>query len=98
MDNKNKFDILNQNFPMIGLSADWIFQTWLINGNTKNGIVIFENEDRECYEIIEFYYKDEERHEKMLFSGGLADVKHYATNTLKTPFKKWHTYLLKAIK
>ena len=83
MSNTNKIDILNQNFQMIGLSADWIFQTWLIRGSTKNGIVIFENEDRECYEVIEFYYENEDRHENTLFSGELTDVKDYSINTLK---------------
>lgn len=88
MSNTNKIDILNQNFPMIGLSADWIFQTWLICGSTKNGIVIFENEDIECYELVEFYYKSEERHEHTLFSGELTDVINHTINTLKISVKK----------
>ncbi|MFQ1593474.1 hypothetical protein ACK4A3_05925 [Aeromonas veronii] len=88
MGNTNKIDILNQNFPMIGLSADWIFQTWLINGSENNGTVIFENEDRECYEVIAFYYKSEDRHETVLFSGGLTDVKKYSINILKISFEK----------
>lgn len=88
MSNTNKIDILNQNFQMIGLSADWIFQTWLIRGSTKNGIVIFENEDKECYELVEFYYKNEERHEHTLFSGEFTDVINYTIDTLKTSVKK----------
>ena len=86
MGNTHKIDILNQNFPMIGLSADWIFQTWLISGSKENGIVIFENEDGDCYEVIEFYYEDEDRHENMLFSGELVDVKAYSISTLKVSF------------
>ncbi|MEH8161993.1 hypothetical protein [Aeromonas allosaccharophila] len=86
MGNTNKIDILNKTFPMIGLSADWIFQTWLISGSKNNGIVIFENEDRECYEVISFYYENEDRHENTLFSGELTDVKDYSINTLKICF------------
>ncbi|WP_335814925.1 hypothetical protein [Aeromonas allosaccharophila] len=86
MSNANQIDILNQNFPMIGLSADWIFQTWLISGSKNNGVVIFENEDRECYEVIEFHYENEDRHEKTLFSGELKDVKDYSINRLNICF------------
>jgi len=72
--------MLNQKFPMVGLSADWIFQTWLINGSINNGTVIFENEDRECYEVIDF------RHESILYSGGLTDVINYSIHILKISF------------
>lgn len=59
---------------MIGLSADWIFQTWLIRGTVEKGIVIFENEDNSNYELIEFYYKGEERIEITLLSGSLNQI------------------------
>lgn len=59
---------------MIGLSADWIFQTWLIRGTVEKGIVIFENEDNSNYEFIEFYYKGEERIEITLLSGSLDQI------------------------
>lgn len=78
---------LNKYFPMIGLSADWIFQTWLINGTIENGIVIFENEDDLSYEIVEFHYEDEERLERMIFSGSLGDVENYIYNTLNISFR-----------
>jgi hypothetical protein len=48
----NKTETLDKHFPMIGLSADWIFQTWLVGGTIEDGMVIFENEDNSCYEII----------------------------------------------
>lgn len=81
MKNTSKIDTLNKNFPMIGLSADWIFQTWLINGTIENGIVIFENEDNSNYEVIEFHHKDECRIEKVLLSGSINDTYRYVTNT-----------------
>lgn len=86
MGSTNKIDMLNQKFPMVGLSADWIFQTWLINGSINNGTVIFENEDRECYEVIDFYYKNEDRHESILYSGELTDVINYSIHILKISF------------
>ncbi|MDM5087924.1 hypothetical protein OB947_03225 [Aeromonas bestiarum] len=74
MKNTNKINILNAHFPMIGLSAEWIFQTWLISGTKAKGVVIFENEDNSTYELIEFHYEDEKRLEKMLSSGSLTDI------------------------
>lgn len=34
---------LNRRCPVIGLSADWIYQAWLIGGNLTKGTVIFNN-------------------------------------------------------
>lgn len=87
MEPNNTTETLNKYFPMIGLSADWIFQTWLIGGTTEDGIVIFENEDNSCYEVIEFRYKDEDRVEILLFSGEFHEIEDYITNTLSTLFK-----------
>ncbi|MDQ1886229.1 hypothetical protein RA180_19735 [Aeromonas salmonicida] len=57
---------LNENFDMIGFSADWIYATWLVCGNQNIGIVIFENEDTSKYELIKFHHNDatEDRVEK----------------------------------
>ncbi|WP_421308989.1 hypothetical protein [Aeromonas veronii] len=53
-------DKLNRLYPMIGLSADWIYQTWLISGNVTKGTVIFNNEDDDLYELISFHYDEDE--------------------------------------
>ncbi|WP_429084705.1 hypothetical protein [Aeromonas veronii] len=74
MYNSDHATTLNSKFTMIGLSADWIFQTWLIRGTVEKGIVIFENEDNSNYELIEFYYKGEERIEITLLSGSLNQI------------------------
>lgn len=74
MEESKTLNILNARFPMIGLSADWIYQTWLIKGTLTRGTVIFENEDDATYELVDFYYEDEQRVEKMLCSGSLRDV------------------------
>ena len=69
-------DELNRHYPMIGLSADWIYQTWLISGNMKGGRVIFENEDNGLYELLSFSY-DEDEEQKLidtLFIGTLDAV------------------------
>ncbi len=87
MESNNTTETLNKYFPMIGLSADLIFQTWLIGGTTEDGIVIFENEDNSCYEVIKFRYKDEDRVERLLFSGEFHEIEAYITNTLATPLK-----------
>lgn len=87
MELTNKTETLNQKFQMIGLSADWVFQTWLISGTKNDGIVIFENEDSSCYEVIEFHCKVEERTEKLLFSGGFHEIETYILNMLNTPLK-----------
>ena len=52
-----------------------------------DGIVIFENEDNSCYEVIKFRYKDEDRVERLLFSGELHEIEAYIINTLGTPLK-----------
>lgn len=83
----NKTETLGKHVPMIGLSADWIFQTWLIGGTIEDGMVIFENEDNSCYEIIEFQCKDEDRVERILFSGEFHEIETYVINTLSIPFK-----------
>jgi hypothetical protein len=64
-------DELNTRFPMVGLSADWVYRTWLVKGNEQEGVVIFENEDDSVFEVIEFFYVDEERIENVLFGGDL---------------------------
>ncbi|WP_368174024.1 hypothetical protein [Aeromonas sp. s13] len=74
MYNSDHATTLSSKFTMIGLSADWIFQTWLILGTVEKGIVIFENEDNSNYELIEFYYKGEERIEITLLSGSLNQI------------------------
>ncbi|MEI4956952.1 hypothetical protein [Aeromonas caviae] len=74
MKETNEINMLNTHFPMIGLSAEWIFKTWLISGTKEKGVVIFENEDNSTYEIIEFHYEDEKRREKMLSSGSLTET------------------------
>lgn len=74
MYNSDHATTLSSKFTMIGLSADWIFQTWLIRGTVEKGIVIFENEDNSNYELIEFYYKGEERIEITLLSGSLNQI------------------------
>lgn len=70
---------LNDRFRMIGLSADWIYQAWLIKGTLTRGTVIFENEDNSTYELVEFYYEDDQRVEKMIFSGSLGDVIEFSS-------------------
>lgn len=66
---------LNQQYPMIGLSADWIYRTWLISGDMTKGKVIFENEDNDTYELLSFYYdNDEVIIVNLLYSGFLKDV------------------------
>ena len=70
--------MLNANYRMIGLSADWVYKTWLIKGSTAQGIVIFENEDNDSYEVVDFHYEDEERIEKMLFAGSLENAVAFA--------------------
>lgn len=42
MELTNRTETLNKKFQMIGLSADWVFQTWLISGNENDGIVILK--------------------------------------------------------
>lgn len=71
-------EMLNANYRMIGLSADWVYQTWLIEGSTTQGIVIFENEDNDSYEVVDFHYEDEDRIEKMLFAGSLENAVAFA--------------------
>ncbi len=77
MKDTNENNMLNAHFPMIGLSAEWIFKTWLISGTKEKGVVIFENEDNSTYEIIEFHYEDEKRFEKMLSSGTPTEILNY---------------------
>lgn len=79
MEKSKILNALNARFRMIGLSADWIYQAWLIKGILTRGIVIFENEDNSTYELVEFYYEDEQRVEKMLFSGSLGDVIEFSS-------------------
>lgn len=67
-------ELLDCKYDMIGLSADWCYRTWLINGDLQSGLVVFENEDSHCYEIIDFFYVEEERIENTLFSGGFSAV------------------------
>lgn len=74
MKESSSLHLLDSLFPMIGLSADWIYQTWLIKGNRTQGVVIFENEDNSTYELVEFYYENEERIENVIFSGLLSEV------------------------
>ncbi|MNF23078.1 hypothetical protein D3C85_176070 [compost metagenome] len=70
---------LNSRFRMIGLSADWIYQAWLIKGTLTRGTVIFENEDNATYELVDFYYEDEQRVENVLCSGSLRDVIEFSS-------------------
>ncbi len=79
MENSKILDTLNSRFRMIGLSADWIYQAWLIKGTLNIGVVVFENEDISTYELVEFYYEDEQRVEKILFSGSLRDVIEFSS-------------------
>lgn len=79
MENSKILDALNARFRMIGLSADWIYQAWLIKGTLNRGVVVFENEDVSTYELVEFYYEDEQRVEKILFSGSLGDVIEFSS-------------------
>lgn len=72
-------EMLNANYRMIGLSADWVYQTWLIKGSIERGVVIFENEDNDSYEVVDFHYEDEGRIEKMLFAGSLENALSFAT-------------------
>lgn len=72
-------EMLNANYRMIGLSADWVYQTWLIKGSIENGVVIFENEDNDSYEVVDFHYEDEGRIEKMLFAGSLENALAFTT-------------------
>lgn len=74
MKNEEDLNMLNYRFNMIGLSADWIYQSWLIKGNPTQGLVIFENEDSSTYEIIEFYHDDEKRIENVIHSGSLEKI------------------------
>ncbi|MCJ8216702.1 hypothetical protein [Aeromonas veronii] len=73
---------LNENFDMIGFSADWIYATWLVYGNKNFGIVIFENEDISKYELIKFHHNNdtEDRVEITLFSGSLTETMAFALN------------------
>ncbi|MGL6237229.1 hypothetical protein [Aeromonas dhakensis] len=79
MENSKTLNVLNSRFRMIGLSADWIYQAWLITGPLNRGVIIFENEDISTYELVEFYYEDEQRVEKILFSGSLGDVIEFSS-------------------
>lgn len=74
MEKSKALNDLNAHFRMIGLSADWIYQAWLIKGSLTKGTVIFENEDNATYELVDFYYEDEQRVENVLCSGSLRDV------------------------
>ncbi|WP_157830533.1 hypothetical protein [Aeromonas sobria] len=66
---------LNRRYPMIGLSADWVYQTWLISGDVTKGQVIFENEDSSLYELLSFSYDDDENLiAKLVCSGSLGNV------------------------
>jgi hypothetical protein len=66
---------LNRRYPMIGLSADWIYQTWLISGDVTKGQVIFENEDSSLYELLSFSYDDDDNLiVKLVCSGSLLNV------------------------
>jgi hypothetical protein len=87
MENSKALDVLNSRFRMIGLSADWIYQAWLITGTLNRGVIIFENEDSSCYEVIEFHCKDEERTENLLFSGDFHEIECYIINMFNTPLK-----------
>lgn len=71
-------EMLNTNYRMIGLSADWVYQTWLIKGSIERGVVIFENEDNDSYEVVDFHHEDEGRIEKMLFAGSLENALAFA--------------------
>lgn len=79
MEKSKTLNALNTNFRMIGLSADWIYQTWLIKGSLTKGTVIFENEDNATYELVDFYYEDEQRVENILCSGSLRDVIEFSS-------------------
>lgn len=79
MEESKILNVLNARFHMIGLSADWIYQAWLIKGSLTKGTVVFENEDNATYELIDFYYEDEQRVENMLCSGSLRDVIEFSS-------------------
>lgn len=74
MEKNASMNELNQFYPMIGLSADWVYPTWLISGDITNGLVIFENEDSGSYELLSFSYDDEDLITRMVFSGSLSNV------------------------
>lgn len=61
-------------YPMIGLSADWIYRTWLMSGSLERGIVVFENEDSGVFELVSFYFCGEDRFERVLISGTIESV------------------------
>jgi hypothetical protein len=46
-------------YPQIGLSADWVYRTWLIEGDKGDGVVVFENEENDTYILVEFH-RDED--------------------------------------
>ncbi|WP_323980533.1 hypothetical protein [Aeromonas media] len=79
MGKSKTLNALNSRFRMIGLSADWIYQAWLIKGTLTRGTVIFENEDNATYELVDFYYEDEQRVENVLYSGSLRDVIEFSS-------------------
>lgn len=79
MGKSKTLNALNSRFRMIGLSADWIYQAWLIKGTLARGTVIFENEDNATYELVDFYYEDEQRVENVLCSGSLRDVIEFSS-------------------
>lgn len=67
-------DKLNRNYSMIGLSADWVYHAWLISGNKDKGEVIFENEDNGLYELLSFYYDEDEMLVADLLCSGTLEV------------------------
>jgi len=50
-----------------------------IKGSLTKGTVIFENEDNATYELVDFYYEDEQRVENILCSGSLRDVIEFSS-------------------
>jgi len=69
-------NVINEKYPMIGLSADWVYRTWLLSGTETKGIVLFEEEGTNEYSIIEYSFDEttEKRTEKVLISGLLETI------------------------
>lgn len=72
----------------VGLSADWIYSCWKIaddpRGEEWEGLFLFENEDRDTFEIIRRMVVSndtrdgEEYDDRTLFSGALGDALTFA--------------------